>query len=395
MPGFSEQQWQAIKTKLSQNPKRYGCPIRRSDSVVIGSFNALKLGKDDEHEKRWDFLKRFASRYDLLAIQEVMDDLSGIRRLKKMLGSSFELVVSDTTGAIPGELGLRERLAFLYRPKRIELKELTSDITYDRSVVVGTLKEDIDVWKKFFKDLDETNKQRELEGKDKLGLSDVEHPKFLTFIRTPHCASFSIKGRGGASPVDFLAVNAHLLYGKGEEERTREFFALLEWLVRRAKQSERMYYKNIVLLGDLNMDFDSPESRYSDIVRLLIELNSNLLTGQSAARVNFPFLNVHPDQISLFNTNARKDETFDHVAFFIDKNETGLPLDTQNQGAGQGGRNDYDYGVFDFPELFAQAIHGKSFFQLNKTQIQSIYTKSKADVSDHMPIWVRIPVPGS
>ena len=395
MPGFSEQQWQAINTKLSQNPMRYGCPIRRNDSVVIGSFNALKLGKDGDNKKRWNFLKRFASRYDLLAIQEVMDDLSGIRRLKKMLGPSFELIVSDTTGAIPGALGLRERLTFLYRPERIELKELTSDITYDRSVVISTLKQDIEIWKKFFKDFDDTNKQRELQGKDKLGLSDVEHPRFLTFIRTPHCASFSIKGRSGANPVNFLAVNAHLLYGQSKEERTREFFALLEWLVRRAKQSKRMYYKNMILMGDLNMDFDSPDSRYSDIVKLLVELNSNLLTGQSAARVNFPFLDVHPVQSSLFNTNARKDETFDHVAFFIDKKETGLPLDNQNQQAGQFGPNDYDYGVFDFPELFAQAIHGKNFFQLNKTQIKSIYSKCKADVSDHMPIWVRIPIPGS
>jgi len=395
MPGFSEQQWQDINTKLNQDPMRYGCPIRRNDSVVIGSFNALKLGKDGDNKKRWDFLKRFISRYDLLAVQEVMDNLSGIKRLKKMLGSSFELIVSDTTGAFPGARGLKERLAYLYRPERIELKELTSDITYDRSVVINTLKQDIDVWKKFFKDFDDTNKQRKLQGKDKLGLSEVEHPKFLTFIRTPHCASFSIKGMGSASPVDFLAINAHLLYGKSKEERKREFFALLRWLVRRAKQSNRMYYKNMILAGDLNMDFGSPNSRYSDIVKLLIELNSNLLTGQSAARVNFPFLDVHPGQTSLFNTNAGKDETFDHVAFFINKNETGLPLDTQNQQAGQGGPNDYDYGVFDFSELFAQAIHGKNFFQLNKAEIKSIYSKSKADVSDHMPIWVRIPIPGS
>lgn len=395
MSGFSKQQWQAINTKLSQNPIRYGCPIRRNDSVVIGSFNALKLGKDGDDKKRWNFLMRFASRYDLLAIQEVTDDLSGIRRLKKMLGSSFKLIVSDTTGAIPGARGLRERLAFLYRPERIGLKELASDITYDRSVVISTLKQDIDIWKKFFKDFDDTNKQREQQGKKKHSLSDVEQPNFLTFIRTPHCASFSIKGRGSASSIDFLAVNAHLLFGKSKEERTMEFFALLEWLVRRAKQSKRMYYKNMILMGDLNMDFDNPDSRYSDIVILLNELDSNLLTGQSAARVNFPFLGVYTGQTSLFNTNARKNETFDHVAFFIDKNETGLPLDNQNQQAGQGGPNDYDYGVFDFPELFAQTIYGKNFFSLNKTQIKSIYSKSKADVSDHMPIWVRIPIPGS
>jgi hypothetical protein len=143
------------------------------------------------------------------------------------------------------------------------------------------------------------------------------------------------------------------------------------------------------------MDFESPESRYSDIVKLLIELNSNLLTGSSAARVNFPFLDIHPDQSMLFNTNARKTETFDHVAFFIDKNETGLPQEDKNQQAGQDGPNAYDYGVFDFPELFAQALHGKSFYQLSKSQINKIFSSSKADVSDHMPIWVRIPVPGS
>lgn len=395
MTGFTAQEWQAIDSKLSQNPARFGCPIRRQDSVVIGSFNALKLGKADDSAKRWDFLERFASRFDLLAVQEVTDDLAGIRRLRDMLGPSFQLLVSDTTGAVPGSRGLRERLAYLYRPERIELKELASDITYDRSVVINSLKEDIDAWKKFFKDFDDTNKARVQAGKKKLGLSDVAHPNFLTFIRTPHCASFSIKGKSGANPADFLAINAHLLYGANKEERTREFFALLDWLVQRAKQSKRMYYKNMILMGDLNMDFDSAQSRYSDIVQRLVDLQSNLLSGQNAARVNFPFLNVHPDQISLFNTNARRSETFDHIAFFIDKNETALPQDSDNSGAGSNGLNGYDYGVFDFSELFAQSIHGMSFSQLTKAKIDDVFKKSKADVSDHMPIWVRIPIPGA
>jgi len=120
MPGFTNQNWQAIEAKLNQDPEKCGCPIRRQDSVVIGSFNALKLGRDGDQNKRWDFLKRFVSRFDLLAVQEVTDSLVGIRRLHSMLGSSFELVVSDTTGAVPGARGLRERLAYFYRPQRIE-----------------------------------------------------------------------------------------------------------------------------------------------------------------------------------------------------------------------------------------------------------------------------------
>ena len=129
MAGFSDNNWNTINKKPSQSPSRFGFPVRRSGSVVIGSFNALKLGKATNSAKHWEFLERCASRYDLLAIQEVTDDLSGVRRLHKSLGPSFELLVSDTTGAAPGSRGLRERLAYLYRPKRIKLQELVSDIT--------------------------------------------------------------------------------------------------------------------------------------------------------------------------------------------------------------------------------------------------------------------------
>lgn len=394
MAGFTDTRWQVINNKLSQDPARFGCPIRRHDSVVIGAFNALKLGKATNTAKRWDFLKRFASRYDLLAVQEVMDDLAGIRRLHDELGPSFKLIVSDTTGATPGSLGLRERLAFFYRPERIELKELASDISYDRSSVLESMKKDINKWKKFFKDFDDTNADRVANGKKKLGLSDVTHPGFVTFIRTPHCASFSIRSRGTAKPIEFLGINAHLLFGADESERTREFFALLSWLVNRAKLAKRMYFKNMIVMGDLNMDFDDPEVRLSDITKLLLDLESNLLTGQTAARVNFPFLEPHPGQAQLFNTNARKNQTFDHVAFFIDKHETGLPLSDQNQNAG-GDLNDYDYGVFDFVELFAQSVHNKGFNELTATQRNKLLSDTKADVSDHMPIWVRIPIPGA
>jgi hypothetical protein len=395
MAGFTNARWQIIKSKLSQNPGRFGCPVRRDGSVVIGAFNALKLGKATNTAKRWDFLARFASRYDLLAVQEVMDDLAGIRRLHDELGSRFKLLLTDTTGAIPGNRGLRERLAFFYRPDRIELKELASDISYDRSSVIEMMKSDINKWQKFFEDFDNTNADRVANGKRKLGLNDVVHPGFLTFIRTPHCASFSIRARGHADPIEFLGINAHLFFGADESERTREFFALLSWLVSRAKQAKRMYFKNMIVMGDLNMDFDDPQVRLSDITKTLLDLESNLLTGQTSARVNFPFLEPHPGNTQLFNTNARKSQTFDHVAFFIDRNEKGLPMTDDNQNAGTGALNDYDYGVFDFVELFAQSIHGKSFGELTASQRNELLSNTKADVSDHMPIWVRIPIPGA
>ncbi len=249
--------------------------------------------------------------------------------------------MSDTTGAAPGSRGLRERLAYLYRPARIKLQELVSDITYDRSVVVNTLQQDINRWKKFFSEFKKKNDKRRAQRKKPLGLSDVPHPGFLTFIRTPHCASFSILGKRNAEAVDFLAINAHTLYGASKGERSREFFALLKWLVLRAKQSKRMYHKNMILLADLNMEFNSAETQYSDIVKRLLDLESNLLTRKSSARMNFPFLDVHPGKTSLFQTNARRNQTFDHIAFFIGRNEKGLPKSSENRSAGQSGPNGY------------------------------------------------------
>ena len=87
-----------------------------------------------------------------------------------------------------------------------------------------------------------------------------------------------------------------------------------------------MYYKNMILMGDLNLDF-------GDI-----------------------------------GTNAGKNHTFDHIAFFIDKNETGLPKPDTNRQAGLTGLNGYEYDVFDFVVPFSQVLRGTGFFSLSKSQ---------------------------
>ncbi|MEM7431617.1 MAG: hypothetical protein AAF351_06720 [Pseudomonadota bacterium] len=399
MPGFTDLRWQQMTDKLNDDPERWGCPVRRDDSVVIGSFNALKLGKDNNSDKRWEFLERFVSRFDLIAIQEVMDDLSGIRRLQRDCGSKFELLVSDTTGAAPGDGGLKERLAFLYHRDRIELKELVSDITYDRSNIAKNLHRDIDLWTQFFKDFDDTNAARVAQGKKKISLSKKSLPAFLDFIRTPHCAAFVIKGKGSGDDIEFLALNAHTLYGNSKKERKREFDALFEWLVKRAKSRDTMYFKNMIILADLNMMFNNADTQLSDIIKKIHDLGSHFFADDGDVRVNFPFLDVHPDETQLFNTNARSNQTFDHVAFFVDPDEHNLPLESANRNAGKTNGvedlNAYNYGVFNFVELASETLHGTNYFSLTDDQQDSLISRINDDVSDHMPIWARIPIPGA
>ena len=104
---FTAAEWRKIE---ALNPDDFGLPKRRAKSAVIGTFNTLKLGKDDDDAKHWDYLTNICKRFDLLAVQEVLDDLSGLERLVRGM-RGYELLVSDTTGKFPGaRRGLTERL---------------------------------------------------------------------------------------------------------------------------------------------------------------------------------------------------------------------------------------------------------------------------------------------
>ena len=53
-----------------------------------------------------------------------------------------------------------------------------------------------------------------------------------------------------------------------------------------------------------------------------------------------------------------------------------------------------NYGVFDFVNLFSEAIHEKRFRELNRNEQKALVARFEHKVSDHMPIWFRIPLPG-
>ena len=107
-------------------------------------------------------------------------------------------------------------------------------------------------------------------------------------------------------------------------------------------------------------------------------------------RVNFPFLDPHPGRGEVFRTNARLSETFDQIGLFF--RDTRFPAHDLNPSMGS--RPDGpDYGVFDFVSLFAHALSGMSFRMLSKPDKLALLSKFEHKVSDHMPLWLRLPLP--
>jgi len=394
---FTSSEWKAIRKALDEAPEKFGLPKREYGSVTLGSFNIRKLGSSrNRNQDTWEFLFYVCEHFDLLAVQEILDDLSGLRRLMSLLGPDFGLIISDTTGAFPGKRGLAERLGFIYNRRLVERTEIATDITYDRTEVLRTLALNRDTIRPVINRYGEYLKSvKAWEDNGKIGpkpkiptKSQLRMPVFLSFIRQPFCVSFRIHGHPGTEPYKFMAVNAHLYFGDPKHDPRQEFYALMEWIVERTGQKGKAYYPNFILLGDLNLDFNDPEEDKKRLEKDIKGLNAVTEKGVS---VNFPFLDIHPNQSEVFRTNARLSETFDQIGLFSRDNR--LPTFADNETIMGKNPRGPDYGVFNFVNLFSEVLEGESFAALSLPQQKSLIARFEHKVSDHMPLWLRLPLP--
>jgi len=134
-----------------------------------------------------------------------------------------------------------------------------------------------------------------------------------------------------------------------------------------------------LLMADLNLDFASNiDKRRQGIEAYVTNLNAE---RNLQAKVNFPFLDGG------IRTNARKSETFDHIAWV--SGDVRWPRGRHNGLAGSLGADEFDYGMFDFARLFTDAGPGAGAGGTPD------FARFEHDLSDHMPIWLRLPLPNA
>ncbi len=309
MANFSDDQWIKIHKQLDEHESLYGLPEARPDSLIFSSFNIRKFGAHTSRNKvkrsagSWRLLIRYAKRCDLLAIQEVGDDLTSVKHLISELGDDYAFIGSDVSGGSLGRGGNIERLVFVYKKSVLQTTGMGSDLAYERSDILRTLYENRELFSGDFDERDAdllvlknktTAWEAELAVWEQTGFNakgTKKKPKkptapafliseFLQFIRTPHMASFQTISTNGEKPYKFIAVNAHLLYGGDTKvwkgERLREFKALMDWLIIQAHKMERMFEPNFILFGDLNLDFEKTNIKREQITDYLKSLNSSI-----------------------------------------------------------------------------------------------------------------------
>ena len=185
----------------------------RDATLILGTWNIRNF--DDNrfmNGKRTDedfyYIAEIISRFDVLAVQEVCDDLYPLDRVMQLLGHDYDYIVTDVT---EGRGGNDERLGFIYDKNKVKFKGIAGELVLPETMLIM-----------------DADKQRQ-------------------FARTPFMCSFQ------SGWFKFLFSTVHIYYGEPSgpkfERRIKEINSVAKFLAKRAEDDDR----NHILVGDFNI----------------------------------------------------------------------------------------------------------------------------------------------
>jgi len=304
-----------------------------SDTLLLATWNIREFDSakyGGRLEESYYYLAEVISHFDLIAIQEVREDLKPLQKLRGLLGSWWGYLVTDVTA---GTSGNRERLAFLFDGRKVRLSGLAGEI------VIPPVKK---------------------------GNKEVAPAKQLA--RTPYLCGF----KAGWFKLNLSTV--HILYGKSKPNdpaRVEEIRQMCRFLAARAKRDAGRE-ENFIILGDFNI-FSRKDATMEQITDAGFQIPTQLqeLNGSNVARDKFY------DQIAFmvnekmlgFAGRAGVFDFYDSV-FTASEEATYLPVARRNQELANPNK-----------KLAAGKWPGKGYRDWRTYQM-----------SDHLPMWVQLKI---
>jgi endonuclease/exonuclease/phosphatase family metal-dependent hydrolase len=244
----------ALRDYPRQKPDRK-IPRKAADKLLVGTWNIANLGVQERTADDYALIAEIIGWFDLVAVQEVNDDLGGIDAIHSKLPARYDLLFSDASGN-------QERQAFLFDTRKVsrlkEVGRLSIPPSQLRAVKLPGTK-----------------------------------TAFPGFDRGPYLASFE------SGSFRFSLLNVHLFYGSPKpadvDRRTLETYAVAWWADRKHRDA-RSYVPEILPLGDFNLPKTEPGDRIFDALRSLgLEV---------------------PPHTSQIGSSIMSDSYYDQIAFF-------------------------------------------------------------------------------
>ncbi len=179
------------------------------ESINLATWNIRDFGKSEREEASIHYIAEILWQFDLIAVAEVRDNISDLKKVLDILGPYWRVVFSDF---IKDHRGNRERFAYVYDKRAVTFTGLASEADEPR----------------------------------KLNKKTNEFEPSMTWYRNPYMASFS------AGNFDFIIIGVHIRWGKGKKARIKPLKMLAEWVEER-RTDKHVIDKDIIVVGDFNI----------------------------------------------------------------------------------------------------------------------------------------------
>ena len=103
------------RIRESKVPRR-----RRKENLLLLTWNIAHFG-DNKPDEAIAYMAEIMKRFDIIAIQEVKDNLCGLQALQEKLGKNYRFIFSDPSGN-------NERLAFCYYKRNVKFTGLAAEV---------------------------------------------------------------------------------------------------------------------------------------------------------------------------------------------------------------------------------------------------------------------------
>ncbi len=318
----------------------------------IRDFDSNKFGNGPRMKESFFYIAEVISAFDVVAIQEVNEDLYAFKKLMYVLGAEWDYIMTDVT---EGSSGNGERMAYVFNTNRVRFEKIAGEIVLsDRSLVEG-------------------EKQ---------------------FARTPYMVAFK------SGWFNFKLCTVHIYFGAASGAKLKRRIAEIEKIAQALSKKAKKSDENLIVLGDFNID--SPEHKTMQA----LENNGFKIPDsiKKKPRATNMFQTKHYDQIA-YNDRSKS------IEFADNENSAGV-YNFFNKVFATRQFKDYQQTIIDLyetkvsrtTEKLLEATDPEKIEKLSKSRNEMIeflqdevaqkkFYKTKwrtFQMSDHLPMWTEL-----
>ena len=246
--------------ELRLHGEKRGVPSKQDDRLLLATWNVANFEVQEREALHLDLIAEMVSWFDIVAVQEIRDDLTGLHALRERLPGEWALLFSEASGN-------DERQAFAFDTRKASVGEKVGKLTIPPA-----------------------------------RLKHAGGQSFRGFDRTPYLASFH------AGSLTLLLANVHSFFGGTDEDdierRAAETRAIAWWCDKRS-DDPHAYTRDILALGDFNLPrAEAGDPIYDELTRRGLQLPEHQTKiGTTIAG------NSHYDQVAYVPEHTGRDLT--------------------------------------------------------------------------------------